>query len=180
MFEITSKEGILCEEPLRGVKLNIVDALIHSDRSHRGGNQIMPATKRVFYSCELSAEPRIMEPIYLVDIQVMENAISGVYATITKRRGYVFEVNQDNQYSHTKICSVKAYLPVMESFGFTADLREKTSGQAFPQCTFDHWDLIPGDPFELDTLPNQILLNTRKRKGLPATLPALDQFLDKL
>jgi len=37
MFEITSKEGILCEEPLRGVKLNIVDALIHSDRSHRGG-----------------------------------------------------------------------------------------------------------------------------------------------
>jgi translation elongation factor EF-G len=36
---------------------------------------------------------------------------------------------------------VKAFLPVNESFGFTADLRSNTGGQAFPQCVFDHWQV---------------------------------------
>lgn len=41
---------------------------------------------------------------------------------------------------------VKAYLPVNESFGFTADLRSNTGGQAFPQCVFDHWNIMQDDP----------------------------------
>jgi translation elongation factor EF-G len=30
--------------------------------------------------------------------------------------------------------AIRAYLPVKESFGFTADLRSHTGGKAFPQC----------------------------------------------
>lgn len=33
--------------------------------------------------------------------------------------------------------NVKAYLPVIESFGFTGTLRAATSGQAFPQVCFN-------------------------------------------
>ena len=40
--------------------------------------------------------------------------------------------------------TVKAYLPVMESFGFNGELRAATSGQAFPQNVLDHWDLMVG------------------------------------
>ena len=40
---------------------------------------------------------------------------------------------------------VKAHLPVTESFGFVAALRQATSGQAFPQCVFDHWENLQGD-----------------------------------
>jgi elongation factor 2 len=36
----------------------------------------------------------------------------------------------------------------MESFGFNADLRAATSGQAFPQSVFDHWQLMNGSPIE--------------------------------
>ena len=50
---------------------------------------------------------------------------------------------------------VKAYLPVNESFGFTADLRSNTGGQAFPQCVFDHWQILPGDPFEGTSKPGK-------------------------
>ena len=50
---------------------------------------------------------------------------------------------------------VKAYLPVNESFGFTADLRSNTGGQAFPQCVFDHWAVLPGDPYDPATKPGK-------------------------
>lgn len=34
----------------------------------------------------------------------------------------------------TPMYTMKAYLPVAESFGFNADLRAATGGQAFPQA----------------------------------------------
>ena len=37
--------------------------------------------------------------------------------------------------------------------GFTGDLRSSTGGQAFPQCVFDHWAVLPGDPWELTSKP---------------------------
>lgn len=42
----------------------------------------------------------------------------------------------------TPIFNLKAYLPVIESFGFTSTLRAATSGQAFPQAVFDHWEVM--------------------------------------
>ena len=44
-----------------------------------------------------------------------------------------------------------AYLPVSESFGFNADLRAATGGQAFPQAVFDHWESINGDCTDKDS-----------------------------
>lgn len=64
--------------------------------------------------------------------------------------------------------------------GFTADLRSNTGGQAFPQCVFDHWRVLPGDPFDLDSKPGVVVAETRKRKGLKQEIPALDNYLDKL
>lgn len=64
--------------------------------------------------------------------------------------------------------------------GFTADLRSGTGGQAFPQCVFDHWQILPGDPFAPESKPGQVVTETRKRKGLKEDIPALDNYLDKL
>lgn len=64
--------------------------------------------------------------------------------------------------------------------GFTADLRSSTGGQAFPQCVFDHWQHMPGDPMEVGSKPSIIVAETRKRKGLKEGVPALDNYLDKL
>lgn len=64
--------------------------------------------------------------------------------------------------------------------GFTGDLRGTTGGQAFPQCVFDHWQLLPGDPFDASTKSGVVVMETRKRKGLPLELPTLEKYLDKL
>lgn len=68
----------------------------------------------------------------------------------------------------------------MYLLGFTADLRSNTGGQAFPQCVFDHWQILSGDPLDGTSKPCQVVLETRKRKGLKEGIPALDQFLDRM
>ena len=75
---------------------------------------------------------------------------------------------------------VKAYLPVAESFGFTEHLRTTTGGRAFPQCVFDHWEILQTDPLEAGSKSNQLMEEIQKRKGFKIGIPALENYLDKL
>jgi len=176
-FSWATKEGVLCEENMRGVRFNIHDVTLHTDSIHRGGSQIVPTARNCLYASYITAMPRLMEPIYLVEIQCPENAIGGVYATLSRKRGHVFS---EEQKQGTPIYNIKAYLPVNESFGFTSDLRAATSGQAFPQCVFDHWQLMNWDPCESGSRTYEIVMNIRRRKGLKEELPDLSRYLDKL
>merc|ERR1711874_577843 len=151
-----AKEGVLCDENMRGVRFNIHDVTLHADAIHRGGGQIIPTARRVLYASVLTAAPRLMEPVYLCEIQCPENAVGGIYGVLNRRRGHVFE---ESNIGGTPMWVVKAYLPVNESFGFTADLRSNTGGQAFPQCVFDHWQILPGNPFDATTRPGQVVVD---------------------
>merc|ERR1712218_114069 len=178
-FQWATKEGVMCDENMRGVRFNIHDVTLHTDAIHRGGGQIIPTARRALYACQLTAQPRLMEPVYLVEIQCPENAVGGIYGCLNRRRGHVFE---EAQTPGTPMFVVKAYLPVNESFGFTADLRSQTGGQAFPQCVFDHWQVMPGDPLDAasNSKPYQIVMDTKKRKGLKEAMPDLANYLDKM
>jgi elongation factor 2 len=176
-FAWATKEGVMADENVRGVRFNIHDVTLHTDTVHRGGGQIIPTARRCCYAAMLTAQPCMMEPVYLVDITCPENAMGGIYGVLNRRRGHVFS---EEQRVGTPLYSVKSYLPVMESFGFTADLRSHTGGQAFPQCVFDHWQPVTGDPLTSGTKPYEIVMATRKRKGLQEGVPPLDRFLDKL
>eukprot|EP00092_Neocalanus_flemingeri_P013368 GFUD01014412.1.p1 GENE.GFUD01014412.1~~GFUD01014412.1.p1 ORF type:complete len:856 (+),score=186.29 GFUD01014412.1:185-2752(+) len=176
-FQWASKEGVLCDENLRAARFNLYDVALHADAIHRGGGQIIPTARRVLYASMLTAEPRLMEPVYQVEIQCPENAVGGIYGVLNRRRGHVFE---EAQTPGTPMFVVKAYLPVNESFGFTADLRSNTGGQAFPQCVFDHWQIMPGDPLDDSTKVSAIVEDCKKRKGLKPGNPSLDNYMDKL
>jgi len=176
-FQWASKEGVLCDENMRGVRFNIHDVTLHADAIHRGGGQIIPTARRCLYACVLTAEPRLMEPVYLVEIQCPQDSTGGIYSCLNKRRGHIFE---ENNVQGTPMVYVKAYLPVNESFGFTADLRSQTQGKAFPQCVFDHWQLLGDDPLDEATKSGIIVTDTRKRKGLNPGVPPLDKYLDKM
>jgi elongation factor 2 len=47
----------MCEENMRGVRIDIHDVTLHTDAIHRGGGQIIPTARRVIYACELTSEP---------------------------------------------------------------------------------------------------------------------------
>jgi elongation factor 2 len=176
-FQWASKEGVMCDENMRGVRFNIHDVTLHADAIHRGGGQIIPTARRVLYACVLTAEPRLMEPVYLVEIQCPLDSTGGIYSCLNRRRGHIFE---ENQVAGTPMVHVKAYLPVNESFGFTADLRSQTQGKAFPQCVFDHWQLMDDDPIDETSKSGAVVTKTRERKGLNPGVPPLDKYLDKM
>merc|ERR1712173_224962 len=177
-FQWTTKEGPLCEENMRGIRYDIKDVTLHTDSIHRGAGQIMPPTRRCCFASEMTAKPTLQEPVFLVEITCPQEAMSGVYSCMNMRRGCIFE---ENPREGTPLIQVKAHLPVAESFGFVSALRQQTSGQAFPQCVFDHWDnLNMGDYNTAGTKLNELLLAIRKRKNIKVELPALSDYLDKL
>jgi len=119
---------------MRCNRYNILDVTLHTDAIHRGGGQLIPTCRRVVYAASLLAKPGLQEPVYQVEVQCPENALGGIYSTLNKKRGMVFS---EEQRPGTPMYTVKAYLPVNESFGFTGELRAATGGQAFPQMVFD-------------------------------------------
>ncbi|RKF65957.1 Elongation factor 2 [Golovinomyces cichoracearum] len=177
-FQWASREGPVAEEPMRSCRFNILDVTLHADAIHRGGGQVIPTARRVLYASALLAEPGLQEPVFLVEIQVPEQAMGGVYSVLNRRRGHVFS---EEQRPGTPLFTIKAYLPVMESFGFNADLRSHTSGQAFPQSVFDHWQILPGgSPLDPASKVGGIVCEMRKRKGLKIEIPGYENYYDKL
>lgn len=73
---------------MRAIRFDITDVTLHTDAIHRGGGQIIPTARRVLYACELTAEPKIMEPVYLVEIQVSHMTIV-VYLLVGRFREYL-------------------------------------------------------------------------------------------
>jgi len=169
--------GILCEEALRGIRFNVLDLTLHADSIHRGAGQIMPPTKRAMSACQIISGPSLLEPMYKVDITVPQGALAGVYSTLNARRG-VIEGNNDR--IGTPITQVIAFLPVLESFGFTSLLRQNTGGQAFPQMIFHHWQPTNGSCYEAGTQAANICKDVRARKGLKEELPDFNEYYDKL
>jgi len=175
-FAWAAQNGPLAEEQMRGVRFNLMDVVLHADAIHRGMGQIMPTSRRVCFASLLTAEPNLLEPVYLCNISVPQDAMGNVYGVLTQRRGHVFS---EEQRPGTPQMTLLAYLPVMESFGFTADLRSNTGGKAFPQCSFDHWEPMNGSVYGGGKVADTITA-VRKRKGLKEGIPEIAQYLDKL
>lgn len=175
-FAWATQNGPLCEEQMRGCRFNLMDVVLHADAIHRGMGQIMPTARRVCFASMLAGGPGILEPIYLCSISVPQDAMGNVYGVLTRRRGHVYS---EEQRPGTPQMTLLAYLPVMESFGFTADLRSNTGGKAFPQCSFDHWEVLGGSPYEPGKCMETVTA-VRKRKGLADGIPDLAKYLDKL
>jgi elongation factor 2 len=113
----------------------------------------------------------------LVEIQTPDDAVGSIYQCLTQRRGIVIG---EEPIQGTPLVQMKAYLPVGESFGFTQALRAATSGRAFPQCVFDHWEEMAGDPTEEGSKSHALVETIRARKSLKPGIPLLENFVDKL
>ncbi|KAF7117252.1 hypothetical protein CNMCM5793_006008 [Aspergillus hiratsukae] len=185
-FSWGTREGPLCEEPIRNTKFRLTDVSLADQAIYRGGGQIIPTARRAVYSSFLMASPRLMEPIYSCTMTGPADAVASVYTVLSRRRGHVLS---DGPIAGTPLYTVQGLIPVIDSFGFETDLRIHTQGQAAVSLVFDRWSVVPGDPLdrEVKTKPLEMapamatardfVLKTRRRKGLAEDV-TVSKFLE--
>ncbi|EAU38657.1 hypothetical protein ATEG_00011 [Aspergillus terreus NIH2624] len=185
-FSWGTREGPLCEEPIRNTKFRLTDVSLADQAIYRGGGQIIPTARRAIYSSFLMASPRLMEPIYSCTMTGPADAVASVYTVLSRRRGHVLS---DGPIAGTPLYSVRGLIPVIDSFGFETDLRIHTQGQASVSLVFDKWSVVPGDPLDrevklkpLEMAPamataRDFVLKTRRRKGLAEDV-TVSKFLE--
>ncbi|KAI9669440.1 MAG: hypothetical protein M1831_000477 [Alyxoria varia] len=174
-FSWATREGPLCEEPIRNTKFRITDVALANEAIARGGGQIIPTARRACYSSFLLAGPRLMEPLYSTSMLGPADSVSALYTVLSRRRGHVMS---ESPVPGTPLYRVNGLIPVIDSFGFETDLRIHTQGQATVSCVFDRWQVVPGDPLDRTVsvrklepataieLARDFVTKTRRRKGL--------------
>ncbi|GKE73379.1 elongation factor 2-like protein [Tanacetum coccineum] len=89
-FQWASREGALAEENMRGICFKVCDVVLDANAIHRCGSQLISTARRVIHASQLTAKPRLLEPVYLVEIQAPEQAFSGIHSVLNTRCGHVF------------------------------------------------------------------------------------------
>jgi elongation factor 2 len=167
-FRWACQAGPLCEEPMRGLKVKLVDAQLHEDPSQSGPAQIIPVVRKAIFGAFLSAGPVLLEPVFRIQVTVPTTRVGEVDRLLAKKHGKIFLTALKGT-----VMVIDGYIPVAETLGLASDLRTLTSGSALWQTQFDHWGKVAV------ALAAQKIVEIRKRKGLSAEVPLVERFLDE-
>ncbi|KOO21503.1 elongation factor tu gtp-binding domain-containing protein 1 isoform 1 [Chrysochromulina tobinii] len=186
--ELAASSGPLCEEPMDDVAFVLdelraptaAEAAAAELQSGELEGQLIVAAKDACRAAVLAGSPRVLEPVYLCELQTSQDSMGKAYGVLSKRRAAILS---EELKEGTPIFTIRAHLPVAESFGFATDLRKSTSGAAHPQLVFSHFEALHQDPNFVVTseedqealddgdlptinLARKLVDDVRRRKGL--------------
>lgn len=92
----------------------------------------------------LDWSPRVLLAMYSCEVQASTEVLGRVYTVLNRRRG---QIHAELLKEGTPFFTIEATLPVAESFGFSEEIRKRTSGAASPQLVFCGFEMIDQDPF---------------------------------
>jgi elongation factor 2 len=164
-FEYACKAGPLCGEPVRHLKVNLVDMQL--SQSGEGGSEVMRGISKAVFGSFLSADPILLEPVYKIIISVATELAGESSRILSTRHGKVTLFEQKGL-----LTVISGFIPVSETFGFSKELRTTTSGRAFWQMFFDHWEKMP------QKLALEVISDLRKQKGLVPEVPKPEKFME--
>lgn len=184
-FQLCTQSGPLCNEPVQGTALFIEEVTINPYKPEekpeqwRLTSEVITAVQSAYKSGFLDWSPRMMLASYAVEIQAPSEVIGRVYDVLTRRRGRVLS---ESMKEGTPFFTIQALLPVAESFGFSTEMRKKTSGAAQPQLIFAGFEILEEDPFwvpfteddledlgelaDKENVAKKYMDKVRKKKGL--------------
>jgi elongation factor 2 len=158
----------LAKEPAYGLKINLEDITLHEDPVHRGPAQAIPMTWRPIYCAILLSDPKLLEPLMSFECKVPSEYVSAVITMLNKRRGKILDMPSEDD-----IITVKAEMPISESFGIADELRGSTSGRAFWATQFSRWAYVP------EQMQAENIKKIRERRGLPLVPPTPEEYFEK-
>jgi len=156
-FQKVTARGPLCGEAMLGVGFIVSELSINSDvivqDEQWALTQLMSSFRDSCVGSFLSLSPRLVQPMYKVFIQGTTDVLGAIYDVIGKRRG---KITGDSIVEGTNLFDIYAVLPVIESFGFTEELRSETAGNVVPQLSFSHFEVIEEDPLWIPMTQSEI------------------------
>jgi elongation factor 2 len=166
-FEFACKAGPLCGEPMRHVRVSLIDVQLSGVSEFCSSVEIMHAVGKAIFGSFLTAKPVLLEPVYKTVISVPTELAGECSRIVSSRRGKISAFQRKGL-----LAVISGVVPVAESFGLSQELRSATSGRAFWQSVLDRWERVP------EKLAVKVIAEVRKRKGLAAEVPEADRFLE--
>jgi elongation factor 2 len=167
-FRFACRAGPLCGEPMRGVKVNLMNIQLSEKTEHHGPVEVMRGVGKAVFGSFLTAKPVLLEPFYKTVVSSPAELAGECTRILSGRRGKISAFEQKGAFT-----VITGYIPVAETFGLSAELRSATSGRAFWQSMFDRWEKVP------EKLERKVIAEVRKRKGLPSEMPKAERFLEE-
>ena len=131
-------EGIMAGYPVVDLRVELFDGKEHPVDSKDIAFQI--AGREAFKEAFLAAKPRLLEPIYEVDVWVPEEFMGEVMGDISARRGKVLGMETEG-----RLQRVKAQIPLAYLDQYSTALRSMTGGRGIHAQRFDHYQNLPAD-----------------------------------
>ncbi|ORY76105.1 GTPase Ria1 [Protomyces lactucae-debilis] len=161
-FQLAMNHGPLCAEPVQGMlvcvehfAINVAEGEEDAFRSRLSQlyGQLISSVRDTIKRGFLEWSPRLMLAMYSCDVQASMDVLGKVYGVISKRRG---KIRAEEMKEGTPFFTIRATLPVVESFGFSDYIRKQTSGAASPQLIFIGYEILDEDPFWVPTTEDEI------------------------
>ncbi|KAL3918154.1 MAG: hypothetical protein SGPRY_006124, partial [Prymnesium sp.] len=187
-FEQLCIEGPLCAERLRGVRLDVTDAKIHSEPAQRRAAQVVPAARRGMAAAVLAASPKLLEPMHVVRLKAPLASLADVYDELEVRRGEGLMHDQEGEANgcdaREALCTLRGAIPLSESAGLTEELRSRLHGKASGlSLAFSHWRPLQGSPWTAEAgeaSSGSMVSKIRLRKKIMGLPPTAEVVGDKL
>ncbi|KAI5303082.1 Cytoplasmic GTPase/eEF2-like protein (ribosomal biogenesis) [Ascosphaera pollenicola] len=181
-FQLATLQGPLCHEPVQGIAVFIEKMTVAESVEEEMGRltgEIIRHVREAIHQGFLEWSPRILLAMYSCEIQASAEVLGRVYGVITRRRGRILS---EMMKEGTPFFTILSLLPVAESFGFSDEIRKRTSGAASPQLIFSGFEMLDEDPFwvpateeeledlgelaDKENLAKKYVDRVRERKGL--------------
>jgi elongation factor G len=122
--------------PVTDVKVDFYDGKQHPVDSKDIAFQI--AGKAAFNESFLMAKPKLLEPVMELRIKVPSDAVGGVLADLSSRRGRVMGMETEGRFE-----VVIAQVPQAELYQYSSQLRAITAGRGRHRERFDRYEDVP-------------------------------------
>ncbi|MEJ8615831.1 elongation factor G [Helicobacter pylori] len=132
------QNGVLAGYPVVDFKVTLYDGSYHDVDSSEMAFKI--AGSMAFKEASRAANPVLLEPMMKVEVEVPEEYMGDVIGDLNRRRG---QINSMDDRLGLKI--VNAFVPLVEMFGYSTDLRSATQGRGTYSMEFDHYSEVPSN-----------------------------------
>ena len=132
------EQGPLTGSYARDVHVSVYDGKMHPVDSNE--LSFMLAGRNAFSAAFKEAGPKILEPIYDVEVFVPADKMGDVMSDLQGRRGMIVGMSSENGYE-----KLQAKVPLSEMANYSTSLSSLTGGRASFIMKFASYELVPGD-----------------------------------